>query len=190
MIPTVNPFIELEMNHLIKLVFRVGLGRLAALDGSFGGAAAPPYPVTVGRTCRSAVASRPPTQRRWGSRAVAAPFVNARTVEPLNLEGPPLPAFGHPLLHSEWRRGPGRGGAPVHGEGVRAGGALQGHHRVESVVHSRFPLPRGEGSRVRGKGASNVPLLPGICVRHPQSGFSLCLETGRQESRPSSHGLL
>jgi hypothetical protein len=28
-------------------------------------------------------------------------------------EQPPLPAFGHPLLHSEWRRGLGRGGAPV-----------------------------------------------------------------------------
>src|SRR5882672_1046380 len=24
---------------------------------------------------------------------------------------PPLPPFGHPLLHAEWRRGPGRGGA-------------------------------------------------------------------------------
>src|SRR6185436_19203157 len=29
---------------------------------------------------------------------------------------PPLPPFGHPLLHSEWRRGMGRGGAPVHGK--------------------------------------------------------------------------
>ena len=28
-------------------------------------------------------------------------------------EQPPLPACGHPLLHSEWRRGLGRGGAPV-----------------------------------------------------------------------------
>ena len=36
--------------------------------------------------------------------------------EPLNLAAPPLPAFGHPLLHSEWRRGTGRGGAQVHGE--------------------------------------------------------------------------
>jgi hypothetical protein len=38
-------------------------------------------------------------------------------IEPLNQKAPPLPAFGHPLLHSEWRRGMGRGGARVHGKG-------------------------------------------------------------------------
>src|SRR6185436_8380139 len=37
----------------------------------------------------------------------------------LEPEAPPLPPFGHPLLHSEWRRGMGRGGAPVHGKGRR-----------------------------------------------------------------------
>ena len=33
--------------------------------------------------------------------------------EPLNQGTPPLPASGHPLLHSEWRRGTGRGGVLV-----------------------------------------------------------------------------
>ena len=36
--------------------------------------------------------------------------------EPPNPEAHHLPACGHPLLHSEWRRGMGRGGAQVHGE--------------------------------------------------------------------------
>src|SRR6185436_19687735 len=34
----------------------------------------------------------------------------------LEPEAPHLPPSGHPLLHSEWRRGMGRGGAPVHGK--------------------------------------------------------------------------
>ncbi len=37
---------------------------------------------------------------------------------PPELKVPPLPALGHPLLHSEWRRGTGRGGAPVQREGT------------------------------------------------------------------------
>jgi type II secretory pathway pseudopilin PulG len=42
-------------------------------------------------------------------------------LEPVNHGAPPLPAFGHPLLHSEWRRGAGRGGVQVHGEGQGEG---------------------------------------------------------------------
>jgi hypothetical protein len=55
--------------------------------------------------------------RPWAILAVRknSPNLTSR-FEPLNHGAPPLPACGHPLLHSEWRRGPGRGGAPVHGE--------------------------------------------------------------------------
>ena len=66
-----------------------------------------------------------------------------RTPEP---EAPPLPAFGHPLLHSEWRRGTGRGGAPVHGKGEPG----QGFHK------SALPATGRIGSR---------KLIPGLACR-------------------------
>jgi len=51
-------------------------------------------------------------------------------------EQPPLPACGHPLLHSEWRRGLGRGGAPVSPLPARA---LQGEG-----VGSRRSVPMSQ----------------------------------------------
>ena len=54
-------------------------------------------------------------------RGEISPNIGSR-FEPTNLDAPPLPAFGHPLLHSEWRRGMGRGGAPVHGEEAAGAG--------------------------------------------------------------------
>ena len=45
-------------------------------------------------------------------------FPNDPRIEPLNHEPIPLPGLRPPLsLHSEWRRGTGRGGVPVHGGG-------------------------------------------------------------------------
>jgi hypothetical protein len=64
--------------------------------------------------------------------------------EPRNHEEPPLPAFGHPLLHSEWRRGMGRGGAPVHGQGgLRPGEealGLMGSKRESIVSENSLPV--------------------------------------------------
>jgi len=51
--------------------------------------------------------------------------------EPPNQGAPPLPACGHPLLHSEWRRGKGRGGAPVQGEGRGEG---ERHSRISVAI--------------------------------------------------------
>jgi hypothetical protein len=165
---------EFEMNHSRQLVLAGGPGHLAALDGSFGGAAAPPYPVTVGRTCGSAVASRPPAQRRWRSAPMVPEFASLTDYRDPACECR-LPPHPSPLPQ---------------GEGVRAGGALQSHHRVERVVRGHFPLPKGEGSRVRGKGACDVPTVPIIFEWRPQSCFSFCLQTGRRKCRPSEYGLL
>lgn len=46
-------------------------------------------------------------------------------LEPQNHRMPPLPACGHPRLHSEWRRGTRRGVAALHGEGPGEGGRDQ-----------------------------------------------------------------
>ena len=51
----------------------------------------------------------------------------------------------HPLLHSEWRRGPGRGGAP---------------HSPDSTDGRGTPLPV-RASRGEGAGAVGVSLRPG-----------------------------
>ena len=63
-------------------------------------------------------------------------------VEPLNLETPPHPAFGHPLLHSEWRRETGSGGAaeqvaPERPEGESAGD-LAGSAGLEFISLDAF----------------------------------------------------
>jgi glycosyltransferase involved in cell wall biosynthesis len=60
-------------------------------------------------------------------------------IEPMNQGAPPLPAFGHPLLHSEWRRGTGRGGAPVHGEGRRTDHGLSTANPRPSTLNSQLP---------------------------------------------------
>ena len=81
--------------------------------------------------------------------------------EPRNHGAPPLPACGHPLLHSEWRRGPGRGGAPVHGEGK---------FRSDSIAIARsFPLT----PTLSPSAGERETVLGGGCVHRASRDFAV-----------------
>jgi L-iditol 2-dehydrogenase len=73
----------------------------------------------------------------------------ASRFEPRNDGDPPLPAGGHPLLHSQWRRGTGRGGAPLQGEGRRKLVSPLDAAVIavpsDAAVHQALQLVRGAG---------------------------------------------
>ena len=69
------------------------------------------YSVRAGIACKQPRRARSDAPHLQGQ-GENSPNHDSR-IEPSNLGAPPLPASGHPLLHSEWRRGTGRGGAQV-----------------------------------------------------------------------------
>jgi hypothetical protein len=76
---------------------------------------------------------------RWGE---VSPNPASR-FEPPNHQAPPLPACGHPLLHSEWRRGPGE--RRCSGSGQRESEATACHHSHPAGSNCSRPtrLPAG-----------------------------------------------
>ena len=149
-------------------------GRRAVLYDSYCGAATPPYPFMVGRTCWSAEDSRQPAQRRWRS-AMTAPGSACQTANQCSTCERHVPP--HPNLLSR-------------GEVVVDGVAMPRGYRLVGMTRCYFPRPKGDGLRVRGKGVTVRLMMDNTSRRDLQSGLPFRSRTGRHECRPSDNGLL
>jgi hypothetical protein len=115
-------------NEIRKLAWRECTGRAACAQLSFAGGGANPELKAKHPTfnIEHPTSNDRPSAALWkfdvGRRMLDVPRVhwdgrgeNSRKpssrFDPPNSGAPPLPTCGHPLLHSKWRRGTGRGGA-------------------------------------------------------------------------------